>query len=53
MQKWLEDVPALVSVRVVEPGDLAPGDSEVNFLGRATLEDLTPLRKRQMGIEPW
>ena len=33
--------------------DFAPEDYEVDFTGRATLDDLTPLGKRQMGFEPW
>ena len=33
--------------------DFAPEDYEVDFVGRATLDDLTPLGRRQMGFEPW
>jgi hypothetical protein len=33
--------------------DFAPEDHEVNFAGRATLADLTPLGRRQMGLEKW
>lgn len=33
--------------------DFAPEDYEVEFEGRATAEDLTPLGRRQMGLEPW
>lgn len=33
--------------------DFAAEDYEVDFEGRATAEDLTPLGRRQMGLEPW
>jgi len=33
--------------------DFAPEDYEVDFEGRATALDLTPLGRRQMGLEPW
>ncbi len=33
--------------------DFAPEDYEVDFEGRATAEDLTPLGRRQMGLDPW
>jgi len=33
--------------------DFASEDYEVDFEGRATSEDLTPLGRRQMGLEPW
>lgn len=33
--------------------DFAPEDYEVDFEGRATVEDLTPLGRRQMGLLPW
>ncbi|HET6411554.1 MAG TPA: YbiU family protein [Anaeromyxobacter sp.] len=33
--------------------DFAPENYEVDFEGRAVEEDLTPLGRRQMGIEPW
>jgi hypothetical protein len=33
--------------------DFAAEDYEVDFEGRATAEDLTPLGQRQMGLEPW
>ena len=33
--------------------DFAAEDYEVDFEGRATVEDLTPLGRKQMGLEPW
>ena len=33
--------------------DFAPENYEVDFEGRATAEDLTPLGRRQMGLDPW
>jgi Protein of unknown function (DUF1479) len=33
--------------------DFASEDYEVDFEGRATLDDLSPLGRRQMGFEPW
>jgi hypothetical protein len=33
--------------------DFAPEDHETSFAGRATLDDLTPLGRRQMGLEKW
>jgi hypothetical protein len=33
--------------------DFAAEDYEVDFEGRATVDDLTPLGKRQMGLDPW
>ena len=33
--------------------DFAPEDYEVNFVGRATIADLTPLGQRQMALRPW
>ena len=33
--------------------DFAAEDYEVDFEGRATVDDLTPLGKRQMGLAPW
>jgi hypothetical protein len=33
--------------------DFAPEDYEVDFEGRATVEDLTPLGRRQTGVEAW
>ena len=33
--------------------DFAPEDYEVGFAGRATAADLSPLGRRQMGLEPW
>lgn len=33
--------------------DFAPEDYEVNFRGRARLDDLTTLGQRQMGLCPW
>jgi hypothetical protein len=33
--------------------DFAAEDYEVDFEGRATADDLTPLGRRQMGLEPW
>jgi hypothetical protein len=32
------------------PPDFAPDDFEVDFVGRATEADLTPLGRRQMGL---
>jgi hypothetical protein len=34
------------------PPDFAPDDFEVDFVGRATVEDLTPLGKKELGITP-
>ena len=33
--------------------DFAPEDYEVDFQGRATVDDLTELGRRQMGIDEW
>jgi uncharacterized protein DUF1479 len=33
--------------------DFAAEDYEVDFEGRATKDDLTPLGRRQMGLDPW
>lgn len=33
--------------------DFAPEDYEVDFVGRCTAEELTPLGQRQMGLRPW
>lgn len=33
--------------------DFAAENYEVGYKGRATLDDLTPLGRRQMGFEPW
>ncbi len=33
--------------------DFAPENYEVDFAGRATEADLTPLGRRQMGFDPW
>jgi Protein of unknown function (DUF1479) len=33
--------------------DFAPEDYELGFAGRAKPEDLSPLGRRQMGLEPW
>jgi hypothetical protein len=33
--------------------DFAPEDYEVDFEGRATADDLTPLGRRQMGLDRW
>ena len=33
--------------------DFAPHDLEVDFEGRATINELTPLGRRQMGVDPW
>jgi len=33
--------------------DFAPEDYEVDFEGRATVADLSPLGRKQMGFEPW
>lgn len=33
--------------------DFAPEDYELGFAGRAMPDDLTPLGRRQMGLEPW
>ncbi len=33
--------------------DFAPHDLEVDFAGRATVDDLTPLGRQQMGAETW
>jgi hypothetical protein len=33
--------------------DFAAENYEVDFEGRATIDDLTPLGRRQMGLEPW
>jgi hypothetical protein len=35
------------------PGDFAPEDYEVGWTGRATLADLSPVGRRQLGLEPW
>ncbi len=33
--------------------DFAPEDFEIDYKNRATLDDLSPLGRRQMGFEPW
>ena len=33
--------------------DFAPEDYEVNFAGRCSADELTPLGQRQMGLRPW
>jgi hypothetical protein len=33
--------------------DFAPRDYEVDFVGRARIEDLSPLGQKQMGLAPW
>jgi Protein of unknown function (DUF1479) len=33
--------------------DFAPEDYEVDFKGRATIDDLSPLGQMQMGLRPW
>jgi hypothetical protein len=33
--------------------DFAAENYELDFAGRATVADLSPLGKRQMGLEPW
>lgn len=33
--------------------DFAPEDYEVDFVGRARMEDLSPLGQMQMGLRPW
>ena len=33
--------------------DFAAHDLEVEFEGRATVDDLTPLGRKQMGVDPW
>jgi len=33
--------------------EVAPEDYEVDFQGRARLEDLSPLGQMQMGLLPW
>lgn len=33
--------------------DFAPEDYEVDFTGRCTVDDLSPLGRRQMGLAPW
>ena len=33
--------------------DFAPEDYEVDFEGRATVADLSPLGRKQMGFDPW
>lgn len=35
------------------PPDFADTDYETDYEGRATPDDLTPLGRRQMGVEPW
>jgi hypothetical protein len=35
------------------PSDFAPEDYEVGWAGRATLDDLSPIGRRQLGLEPW
>jgi hypothetical protein len=35
------------------PGDFAPEDYETSWTGRATLDDLGPVGRRQLGLEPW
>jgi hypothetical protein len=37
----------------VSPGDFAPEDYEAGWTGRATLDDLSPIGRRQLGLEPW
>jgi hypothetical protein len=34
------------------PPNFAPDDFEVDFIGRATVDDLTPLGKSQLGLLP-
>jgi hypothetical protein len=34
------------------PPDFPPNDSEMNFFGRATDEDLTPLGRKMLGLDP-
>jgi hypothetical protein len=34
------------------PPDFAPDNFEIDFKGRATLDDLTPLGRSQLGIDP-
>ena len=35
------------------PPDFAAEDYEVNYAGRATINDLTTLGKKQMALESW
>jgi hypothetical protein len=35
------------------PSDFAPEDYEVNWSGRGTLEDLSPVGRKQLGLEAW
>jgi len=35
------------------PSDFAPEDYEVTWTGRGTLADLTPVGRRQLGLEAW
>jgi Protein of unknown function (DUF1479) len=34
------------------PPDFAPDNFEIDFKGRATVDDLTPLGRSQLGIDP-
>jgi hypothetical protein len=35
------------------PGDFAPEDYEVTWTGRGSLADLTPIGRKQLGLEAW
>jgi hypothetical protein len=35
------------------PADFAPEDYETSWTGRATLADLSPVGRKQLGLEPW
>jgi hypothetical protein len=37
----------------VSPADFAPEDYEVDWVGRATVEDLNATGRKQLGLEPW
>jgi hypothetical protein len=40
-------------LRGVSPSDFAPEDYEVGWKGRATVEDLDAVGRKQLGLEPW
>jgi hypothetical protein len=40
-------------LRGLSPSDFAPEDHEVGWKGRATLDDLNVVGRKQLGLEPW
>jgi hypothetical protein len=40
-------------LRGVSPSDFAPEDYEVAWTGRATMDDLSAVGRKQLGLEPW